>query len=190
MNFVVLLLLLSALPVFAVPKGGMLSIGIARYTPTLEQVRKYSVDAGYGELIDDSDQSIFVGLSVPTKKEYWSEISYMKWSGESSNGDFQINVHNFGATYLIIASTKTMFPYVGVGGNVIYMRREIGGFLDTTHNDWLWGLNGTVGLCVEVLPWLGVQARYMYVWSRQSTLGGTEYDLGDGVLSGAVALMF
>lgn len=190
MNFVALLLLFFAMPVIAAPKGGMLSIGLARYKPTLEEARKYTVEAGYGELTDDSDQSIFVSLRVPTKKDSWSEVSYMKWSGESTNGNFKINVHNFGTTYLAIATTKTVSPYLGAGGNLIYMRREISGFFDTTHNDWLWGLNGTAGLCVNILPWLGVEARYMYIWSKQSTLGGTEYDLGDGVVTGAVTLIF
>jgi len=186
--------LLLAVAAVAAPKDGMLNVGVVSYVPTLEEVRKRLIDDGHGPLVDDNKRSLFVSFRAPDPKrpDLWVEAFYMKYGGESEDRGFEIDVHNLGLSYLVLVPSEYVVPTLGVGGNILYMRRhEDLTFLDDiTHNDWLWGLNAQAGLCIAPLPWIGVEASYLYQWSRQSTLGGTEYDLGDGTVALSVALMF
>ena len=180
----------------AAPKNGKFSVGVIGYTPSLDEVRKQVVSDGHGPLVDDSDRSIFVSLTMPDPKGnegLWIDVYYSRYGGESTDNEFEIDVHNGGASYLILVPSDYVVPFGGVGANILYMRRhQEFTFSDDgiTHNDWLWGLNAQAGICVAPLPWVGVEARYLYLWSRQSTLGGTEYDLGDSSVALTVSLMF
>jgi hypothetical protein len=174
---------------------GKLSVGVIDYIPALDELREDLVSDGHGPLIDDSDRSVFVSFSAPSPKQegIWIDLFYTNYGGESEDAEYELDLHNVGMTYLALIPADYVMPFLGIGGNIIYMRRseELTFIEDNiTNNDWLWGLNGQAGACLAPLPWIGVDVRYVYQWSKQSTLGGSEFDLGDGSIALSVSLMF
>jgi hypothetical protein len=175
--------------------AGKLSVGMIEYIPALDELRDDLISDGHGALINDSDRSLFLSFSAPDPKHrgLWIDLFYSNYGGESEDAEYRLDLHNVGMTYLALIPSDYIIPSFGVGANIIYMRRneELTFFGDDiTHNDWLWGLNGQAGLCLAPLPWIGVDVRYVYQWSKQSTLGGSEFDLGDGSAALSISLMF
>ena len=166
--------------------------GLVNYTPALEDIRDELSNSGQGTLEADQDTGWMVGLYAAGKKEYWSEVTYGRWSGEADSGTFSLELHNISASAFFQSPGKVT-PLLGVGSTVIYMHREGSASmqgLDIKNNDWLWGLHGFAGIKGRVANVITLEGRYCYLWSKQSTLGGVEYDLGDAFWLVALGLQF
>jgi len=173
-------------------KGRGIWGGLVNYTPNLEEVREELAESGQGNLTAEQDTGWMVGLYAAGKKAYWTEASYGRWSGEADRGTFAIDVHHISAS-AFFQTPKTVTPLLGVGSTIIYLHREGSASmrgLDVTNNDWLWGLHGWAGLRRRISKRVSLEGRYFYLWSKPSTLGGIEYDLGDAFWLVAVGLQF
>ena len=168
----------------AVYGQGIISGGIVPYEPKLEQVQEQ-----YG-VLESEKEHWYVSLLFPVPdKEYWVGGYYIGYQG--TNDRLDLTLHNIGLSYHLVVpadSVSTKFKvYIGGGPNLYYMRRE---FDFGTHNDYLYGLNGMVGLNWRALGPLGFEVKYIYQWCVTSTIGGTEYDLSDKQLWYGASLSF
>lgn len=157
-----LLILLIASPLFAVDISG----GVTDYSPSLEHVRN-----NYELTVNPSGW--YAKLRV--EKDWY--ITSLTYTSCSTEGELNMNIHALEVSY-IAEVPLTVKPYLGVGATGFYMRREFNTrYNDTVQNDFPYGVHALVGMRTKV-GWLGTDAGYVWTWSRTSTLGGMEYDLG------------
>jgi len=155
----IILVLALCTSAFAVDISG----GITDYIPTLEQIHdRYDFE---------DDPSGWYGRLRVEKDWYVIATTYTSYKGR---GEIDLDIHGLEVTY-IAELPENFTPYVGVGPTVFYMRRDI---RSTVYNDYPWGIHGIMGVRASMGA-LGVDMGVNYSWSRTSTLGGREYDLGD-----------
>jgi len=152
--------------------------GAGSYRPALGDIRDVLV------LEDESDRALSIAARS-IGKDYWTEVGWTRYHGSDPRGIFDLRVDAVSGTYLV-ALGKAVRPLLGLGTDLLFMRRDAG--LESTSNDILWGAHSTAGLAVYAASWLSAELRWTYLWSRQSTFDGTEYDLGDAFWSLRVGL--
>jgi len=156
--------------------------GSTSYQPALEDLREV---LAYGDA-EDQAMALALRVPIPDKPGQWSEVCWHRYEGADRRGIFDLQLDVISVTQLARIDSGDLRPLLGLGGTAILMRRDMG--LAETSNDWLWGFHGTAGMAWHLVPWLSLEARGTYLWSRQSTLGGTEYDLSDSYWSLSVGL--
>ena len=153
------------------------TVGYEYYTPKLTGIHKKIKDAGYGTL--EGDSGIYLALHIQ-EKEKGAMIGYNQYKANSENFNISISNIIIDYSYCFATPSERLAMYFGLGTNVFYMERHGIPDLwmsDAEYADWLWGLNGLLGISFRVVGPLYVGYEIGYTWSKQSTLGGTMYDL-------------
>ena len=166
--------------------SGGIVIGYNYYIPKLTSIRNK-----VGGLKDET--GIYVAIHVPTNDKKGAMIGYSGYNGKSES--FNIHISNIIANYSIVATkdSSRLALWAGAGGNLLYMERHgIPGYMmtDAEYSDWLWGINGLIGIAFRVLGPIHIGYEIGYTWSKESTLGGTIYNLSDMTQTFTINLFF
>ncbi|MFC1508620.1 hypothetical protein ACFL60_02915 [Candidatus Omnitrophota bacterium] len=165
-------------------------IGKDYYLPKLTSIRNKIKNSGYGKLNDNP--GMYYAIHAQDEKG-GVMIGYNKYKGSSDN--FDISVSNIIGNYsgCIAQPGGRVAFYLGAGANLLYMERKgIPDIImkDVEYVDWLWGLNGLVGIAVRTIGPIHIGYEIGYTWSKESTLGGTVYDLSDVTQTFTVNFIF
>ena len=181
------------------------SVGLSDYNPDLEDVRDKLQATGGGKLraMDEHiGKTVFFSLStfrsngsqggLTTAKE----VSYLRYRTQSGPADFLLELDRFSGSllrYFAASQQSGWRAYWGGGVSLIRMKRE--GEVEergsplTTKKDWLWGLNGSLGLTYLVSDHVAMDTRYTRDLLGNSKFNGLEYSLGGGTFSYALAFL-
>ncbi len=145
-----------------------ISGGVTDYLPTLGHIQEdYDIERS------PSGWYARIRVDEPSTANHPPYVVAMTYTGCTVRGEVDMDIHGLEASYMLELPTN-ITPYIGAGPTIYYMRRD---FHNTVHNDFPWGVHGIAGMRGN-MGFIGIDAGYVYTWSKTSTWGGSEYDLG------------